>query len=155
MRYAPPLPHTTLPGYYPVVVDADVWSLARARSLVRSLRTPAAHHSLSTERNADGRRVHFRMRLGASSRRRKRAPSRSSSTIATAAAASAGHSRFFTSAYYIHRQRRHSHMLTYTYTHAEKLGQRSTAIWRSTYIMQEQCIHIYILYIIYTKFFPI
>ncbi|CAH1725836.1 unnamed protein product [Aphis gossypii] len=57
------------------------------------------------------------MRLGASSRRRKRAPSRSSSTIATAAtatAASAGHSRFFTTAYYTHRQRRHTHTHTHT-----------------------------------------
>ncbi|KAF0771306.1 Uncharacterized protein FWK35_00003849, partial [Aphis craccivora] len=107
---------TTLPGYYPIV-DADVWSLARARSLVRSLRTPAAYHSLSAGRNADGRRVHFRMRLGASSRRRKRAPSRSSSTIATATAASAGHSRFFTTAYYTRRLRHtHTHTHAYIYT---------------------------------------
>lgn len=42
------LPHcrTTLPtihSYYPVVDDADVWSLARARFV----RSPAAHRSLS------------------------------------------------------------------------------------------------------------
>lgn len=81
--------------------------------------TPFSAPARRTKR-ADGRRMHFRMRLGASGRRRKREPPRSSSTIAVAAAA-AGHTLAFSpSAYYnIHTdRRRHTRSRTRTHTHA-------------------------------------
>uniref|UniRef100_A0A2S2NIP6 Uncharacterized protein n=1 Tax=Schizaphis graminum TaxID=13262 RepID=A0A2S2NIP6_SCHGA len=148
------LPHCHTPPYPAIIPSSSTPTSGPWRARVRSLCTPAAHHSRSTERNADGRRVHFRMRLGASSRRRKRAPSRSSSTIATAAAASAGHSRFFTSAYYIHRRRQYTHAHLYVHTCGKT---RSTVDGNlAFYLHYARAVHIYIydicIYNIYDVF---